>query len=99
MACPSLTFGRFAVICAVRTVMVEGRRCGRDRATLRQCVGVQLQEGSLRPKLTVFELADLFGHSSLGVAQPYGIHVNSRREWLFQQAFPLAATTVMSREV
>jgi hypothetical protein len=23
LACPSLTFGRFAVICAVRTVMVE----------------------------------------------------------------------------
>jgi ABC-2 type transport system ATP-binding protein len=42
------------------TIRVLGLDPQRDRAALRECVGVQLQEGALRSKLTVFELADLF---------------------------------------
>ena len=42
------------------SVSVLGLDPKRDRAALRECVGVQLQEGSLRPKLTVGETVDLF---------------------------------------
>ena len=42
------------------TVSVLGVDPQRDRATIREYVGVQLQEGSLRPKMTVWELVDLF---------------------------------------
>ena len=42
------------------TISVLGVDPRQDRATIREFVGVQLQEGSLRPKLTVWELVDLF---------------------------------------
>jgi ABC-2 type transport system ATP-binding protein len=42
------------------TISVLGVDPQRDRATIREFVGVQLQEGSLRQKLTVWELVDLF---------------------------------------
>jgi len=41
-------------------ISVLGLDPKRDRAALRECVGVQLQEGSLRPKLTVAETVNLF---------------------------------------
>jgi ABC-2 type transport system ATP-binding protein len=42
------------------TIRVLGLDPQQDRAALREWVGVQLQEGSLRAKLTVGELVDLF---------------------------------------
>jgi ABC-2 type transport system ATP-binding protein len=42
------------------TIRVLGVDPQRDRESVRQWVGVQLQEGTLRPKLTVGELVDLF---------------------------------------
>jgi len=42
------------------TISVLGRDPQRDRHALRELVGVQLQEGSMPPKLTVGELVDLF---------------------------------------
>jgi len=42
------------------TIGVLGLDPQRDRHTIRELVGVQLQEGSMPPKLTVRELLDLF---------------------------------------
>jgi ABC-2 type transport system ATP-binding protein len=42
------------------TISVLGLDAQRDRALLRERVGVQLQEGTLRPQLTVAETVNLF---------------------------------------
>jgi ABC-2 type transport system ATP-binding protein len=52
------------------TISVLGLDPRRDRAALRECVGVQLQEGSLRSKLTAFELVDLFASFYAHPADP-----------------------------
>ena len=52
---------------AIRVLGLDPRR---ERAALRECVGVQLQEGALRSKLTVFELVDLFASFYAHPADP-----------------------------
>jgi ABC-type transport system involved in cytochrome c biogenesis ATPase subunit len=52
------------------TIRVLGLDPQRDRGTMRECVGVQLQEGALRSKLTAFELVDLFASFYAHPADP-----------------------------